>query len=595
MTSPSMRSAHDDMRDTWWPNELIVKIKSANNLQARGHKSSGYYYAVATIRDLANPLKTGYNPNRSPKWSGQEMKIHVLDPSAVLHVQVFDKGNLSKRLVGQWCMTLKWLYINPRYCWHSNIEVLEDSRGVTISGDFVLQDEKWRGALGKLGMHGESAVCDPLYNCGTINMEISWLHNSQLSTAYLPSSQAALEQLKMNSAETNLRLGNLDNVTAMLRRFPLKFNVREVRLTNIDFYLKDLFSGKLGEAERSDVDATMMKSVFIPDITVNTALHPRKTDNGGIPLYDMLERFFLRGVSSKVMTNYMVYYKGLGSIFGGLFSQVYRTKSNVQTGSLKSTFVSLGNTGWFNEFGVSKKYLQRKYVTADDPDIEKAVLYEGYLEKSSRAKSKQFRNWKLYLFKLRGSTIFYQRVNPKTGLPSMELKKLVLSDHQRIDLRKDDKEIFLLEEDNDRFFRIPHIKKEALPDIMRGKIPCLEDWYKAIMRHRHRDHLHGDSVLIKLHSAKGLPTVSGKFEIFSHAIKPRCVLRVIDTSGDDVVKKRVSSEKHSHDPIWNEEFALGPVDVLAQVLVIEVCLFSRFSTSLFSFFYSFLRLQSPDT
>ena len=37
------------------------------------------------------------------------MKIHVLDPSAVLHVQVFDKGNLSKKLVGQWCMTLKWL------------------------------------------------------------------------------------------------------------------------------------------------------------------------------------------------------------------------------------------------------------------------------------------------------------------------------------------------------------------------------------------------------------------------------------------------------------------------------------------------------
>ena len=210
---------------------------------------------------------------------------------------------------------------------------------------------------------------------GTINMEISWVHNSQLSTTYLPSSQAALEQLKMNSAETNLRLGNLDNVIAMLRRFPLKFNVREVRLSNIDFYLKDLFSGKQGEAERSDVDATMMNAVFIKNITVSTELHPTKKDNGGIPLYDMLERFFLRGVSSKVMTNYMVYYKGLGSIFGGLFSQVYRTKSSVQTGSLKSTFVSLGNAGWLSEFNMSKKYLQRKYVTADDPDIEKAVLY----------------------------------------------------------------------------------------------------------------------------------------------------------------------------------------------------------------------------
>ena len=48
--------------------------------------------------------------------------------------------------------------------------MIEDSRGVTISGDFILQDDKWRGALGKQGMHGESAVCDPKYNCGTLVM-----------------------------------------------------------------------------------------------------------------------------------------------------------------------------------------------------------------------------------------------------------------------------------------------------------------------------------------------------------------------------------------------------------------------------------------
>jgi hypothetical protein len=37
----------------------------------------------------------------------------------------------------------------------------------------------------------------------------------------------------------------------------------------------------------------------------------------------------------------------------------------------------LGNAGWLSEFNMSKKYLQRKYVTADDPDIEKVVLYVG--------------------------------------------------------------------------------------------------------------------------------------------------------------------------------------------------------------------------
>tara|TARA_A100001015_G_C15043618_1_gene741682 strand:- start:1921 stop:3498 length:1578 start_codon:yes stop_codon:yes gene_type:complete len=472
-------------------------------------------------------------------------------------------------------MTLKWLYINPRYCWHSNIEVLEDSNGVKIIGDFILQDEKWRGALGKQGMYGEPAVCDPQYNCGTIRMEISWCHNPSISTTYHPSSLPALEQLKLNSAETNLRLGNLNNVIMMLRRFPLKFNVREVRLTNIDFFLKDLFSGKLGEAERSDVDATMMKSVFIPDITITTQLHPRKKDKGGIPLYDMLERFFLRGVAKKVMTNYMVYYKGLGSIFGGLFSQMYGGKSNAQTGHLRSTFNSLANVGWFNEFGMSKKNLQRKYVTADDPDIDKAVLFEGYLEKSSNSKASTFRNFKLYLFKLRGSTMFYQRVNPKTGLPMMEVKKLVLAEHQKIEYRNKngDDEIFVLEIDNDRYFRLPRIKEKKLPKPMKGKIPTLRAWYNQILRHRHRDHLHSDYVLVKLHSAKDLPTLSNAFNTLmklTHRISPRCKIRVINTSGDDVVPVRSSSEKHSRSPLWDEEFALGPVDISAQVLVIEL-------------------------
>jgi len=273
-------------------------------------------------------------------------------------------------------------------------------------------------------------------------------------------------------------------------------------------------------------------------ISLSLSLSPSHTNTN---THILVRLASLDSLDTHTHTHTHRYYKGLGSIFGGLFSQVYRTKSSVQTGRLKSTFTSLSNSGWFDEFMMSKKNIQRKYVTADDPDIEKAVLYEG------------------------------QRVNPKTGLPSMELKKIVLAHHQKIEFRKD--EIFLLEDDNDRFFRLPQIKESDLPIPMKGKIPSLEDWYKAIMRHRHRDHLHGDCVLVKLHSAKGLPTVSSKFETLlkiSNRINPRCKIRVIDTSGDDAVPSRMSSEKHSRNPVWNEEFALGPVDISAQVLVIEI-------------------------
>eukprot|EP00939_MAST-03C_sp_MAST-3C-sp1_P004672 g4672.t1 len=558
------------MRRAWWPNELIIKIKSAKNLPLRGPRSPGKYFARATIRNLVDAPETGCNPNRSPKWSGQPWYIHVLDPSAVLHIQVFDSRKLGNKLVGQWITTLKWLYINPRYNWHESIDVKVGREGVSISGDFILQDSKWNGALGKRGMYGQSAVCDPERNRGTINMEIAWVHNPDKRKTYLPPDLSAMDQLKMNSAETSLRLGNLDNVIAMVRRFPLKFNVRYVRLTDVNFFLKDLFSGKSGAAE----DGEEMKSIYIPEIVVDKELHPSTKDGGGIPLYDMLERFFLKGVSHRVLGNYMVYYRGLASIFGGVFNSIFKGKSTSRTSEIKGKFTALRKYNFFGELGLSKSEKKEKYVTADDPDIDKPKLFEGYLEKCSRSKRYQFRNWKLYLFMLRGSTLFYQRVDYKTGNPSQEIKKLVLSRHQMVAFKAKEGEIFIVEENNDRYLRFPRIRGEV-PKIMQSKMPTIEEWYRIVQRHRHRDFPDADSILVRLDRATDLPSLANSFMSslsLTEGIDPYCVIRIIDPDNDgkDALPSRVSATKSSRNPSWKEEFAMGPVDIQRHFLVIEV-------------------------
>ena len=75
--------------------------------------------------------------------------------------------------------------------------------------------------------------------------EVAWVTPHTLdSTATLPS----LEQLQQNSDETNLRLGCVPHALTMLRTFPLLFEARRFVVSDVQFFLKDLFMGARGEA-----------------------------------------------------------------------------------------------------------------------------------------------------------------------------------------------------------------------------------------------------------------------------------------------------------------------------------------------------------
>ena len=176
------------------------------------------------------------------------------DPSAVLHVGVYDAGRgLSSRasLVAQWLTTAKMLILDPTniYCDPASLVI---SRGITGDGlprsfdleaDVRLRDRRFAGCVGPFDEREATA-----------SLRVSYCRDPEGVTAeqllaLRPST--ALEQLRQNSEETGRKLGNQSNVERMLRDFPLLFDVRDVELTSLNMYLKDLFTGYRGAKERS--------------------------------------------------------------------------------------------------------------------------------------------------------------------------------------------------------------------------------------------------------------------------------------------------------------------------------------------------------
>ena len=114
---------------------------------------------------------------------------------------MFDEDLLGSDLIGCWAMTAKWFFMNPKYNWHTSLEVETDPscNSVMIKGWFPLaaQGHKKRGSRGE------------------INMSLRWWYDSErISVQRKP--LTALEQLTMNSDESKLRLGDVDAVINMI-------------------------------------------------------------------------------------------------------------------------------------------------------------------------------------------------------------------------------------------------------------------------------------------------------------------------------------------------------------------------------------------
>jgi hypothetical protein len=221
------------------PNCLDIRVIRARGLRPMdvchfsGGKSSDPYVRL-TARDEKRWTSTSIK-NLNPMWN-ERFTIHVPDPSTVLHVEVMDEDFVKSDKIGSWIITLKWLMIDPQHCRHNPaapFTVTKSADGYpTVRGWFSLGDE-----------NGDTEDAEGNMLCGEVEMEMTYRYNRTYDDEKSPSRKTALEQLKENSAETQLRLGPIPRVINRLEAFPLRFRVHRWTLRDISVDLKDMFAG----------------------------------------------------------------------------------------------------------------------------------------------------------------------------------------------------------------------------------------------------------------------------------------------------------------------------------------------------------------
>ena len=233
------------------PNALRLTVVNGSRL------SSKIVFVVATVRGLRRQTATRAVLNRHAVWN-EHFTFPCPDPSSVVHVAVYDagRGALSSRatLSEQWIVTAKMLVLAP-----SNVyavqSTLRHGRGprdkggagneaYVLEGSMKLRDKAWAPAA-------------PDDDDATLGLRLAYYHDADMPTAEKLAAlkpTTALEQLQLNSLETQWKLGHQGNVANMLRDFPLLFDVRDVELTGLNMYVKDLFMGYKGAHERRVVE-----------------------------------------------------------------------------------------------------------------------------------------------------------------------------------------------------------------------------------------------------------------------------------------------------------------------------------------------------
>jgi hypothetical protein len=158
-----------------------------------------------------------------------------------------------------------------------------------------------------------------------VELKLHWYYDATTPELNKKTDKSALEQLQENSKETNLKLGSVRKVRAMLEHLPLLFNIKRATIRNIEFYLKDLFvTGGKGYMEYKKEDAAAWSatgdSISVKKIDVTSQLRhaARVTKEGGRPvdgltLDEFMKNFWVFGLAPQVIK---------GSIVRAAFTQI---------------------------------------------------------------------------------------------------------------------------------------------------------------------------------------------------------------------------------------------------------------------------------
>ena len=220
------------------PNLLKIKIGAVRKLRKRLKlkpriKVSLRQTTITTIEGTPSGEPDDDGIYTSFDFHTDTIMLPHTNAATVLLVQVLN----GSALLGQWFMTTKWIYADPYHCKHSALKV--HPNGMVV-GTFLLCDGKMHGsAVRTLGPHdmGEGGFC------GEIDMGIHWIHCKDYTPPLAAETRKPIDQLNEGTADDLLRLGNLAELRTMLTKLPIRLDINQMTVRDLNVRMKDMFAG----------------------------------------------------------------------------------------------------------------------------------------------------------------------------------------------------------------------------------------------------------------------------------------------------------------------------------------------------------------
>jgi len=345
----------------------------------------------------------------SPMWN-EKFHLHVMDPSTVLTVNVWDEDVIKSPLIGRWVITLKYLITDPTNCENGDeftVTRLPPDRdgkngGTRISGWFPLVDSEYK-------------------NCGTVGevfLNIEWANDPDFDIGYTPSPRPdAMGQLLLNAEENDYRGGDPEGDLNAWKSFPVLFNCRMIVIHEVAFFIKDVFAGSKGFKSMDSKNAIRM-----PHIYMTQGLLESPDNFPGLTLWGLMNVAVIQAALPQCLANSEFRNSAAWSVLSGTvrgFGQHNKwkrrrdvVKKAGDTSTMAETFGQKLNRKW--QLVTKGEQFINKQVQATDDDALLSPKLSGYLEKTSKSPTmlpNVFRNWHPVLVEVRGSTLYYYPVN----------------------------------------------------------------------------------------------------------------------------------------------------------------------------------------
>ena len=324
------------------PNVVRVKILAARKLLDLPNLKPRIEVCVrkAKVSTAVGRRATDSHHATVYHFHGAVVTLPTPNLEAVLLVRVMnDNVGIGKapKLIGQWFMTLKWLYMCPQHCKHSKLHATGDGG---ITGTFLLTNAKLQGAACRgIGPHDLGHGFS-----GELDMAVQWTHtdlldpptNWQMTASphaggrLTGPSKSPLEQLDSTGGDDGLRFGNWAEFKAFLHNIPIRINTDHFVLRRVTIEMSDLFVGA-----GKGVDGA--RNAYIKELSFSRFKE--------VSLYSFFEVFAL-AVIKRVSLDFSALYTTTMEIFSGLGTnmgkQVYTGLKTVGMGGVASATVAAG-------------------------------------------------------------------------------------------------------------------------------------------------------------------------------------------------------------------------------------------------------------